>query len=167
MPKRLEAIVDTDHAGCRRTRKSTNGGVLRHGMHTLKTWSSTQSIVALSSGESEYYGLVKGASVIRGARSMTTDLGHTYRLKIFTDSNAAKGMANRSGLNSKTRHMDVHFLWLQAHVRQGNLELEKIDGKKNPADLFTTYLSKEEIDRHLERMSCRISTGMHRVALKI
>ena len=55
MPKRFEAVVDTDHAGCKRTRKSTNGGALRHGMHTLKTWSSTQSIVALSSGESEYY----------------------------------------------------------------------------------------------------------------
>ena len=165
MPKRLEAVVDTDHAGCKRTRKSTNGGALRHGMHTLKTWSSTQSIVALSSGESEYYGLIKGASIVLGALSMTKDLGHTYGLKIYTDSNAAKGMANRSGLNSKTRHMDVHFLWLQGHVRKGTLELEKIDGKKNPADLFTKYLSREEVDRHLERMGCKTLAGRHRDSL--
>ena len=93
---------------------------------------------------------------------MTRDLGYEYGLKIFTDSNAAKGMANRSGLNSKTRHMDVHCLWLQAHVRKGSLELENIDGKTNPADLFTKYLTRDEIDRHLERMSCRILSGMQR-----
>eukprot|EP00959_Pyramimonas_sp_CCMP1952_P371542 7780073-Pyramimonas_sp.AAC.1 len=39
----FDVLVDTDHAGCLRTRKSTNGGALMFGLHAIKTWSSTQS----------------------------------------------------------------------------------------------------------------------------
>ena len=56
----LQVYVDTDYAGCPRTRRSTNGGLVMHGSHLLKTWASTQTVVALSSGEAEYYGEVKG-----------------------------------------------------------------------------------------------------------
>ena len=52
---------DTDWAGCVRTRKSTSGGCIVVGSHLIKTWSSTQSSVALSSGEAEFYGVVKAA----------------------------------------------------------------------------------------------------------
>ena len=56
----LTAWVDTDFAGCRKTRRSTSGGVITLGSHVIKTWSATQGVVALSSGEAEYYGIVKG-----------------------------------------------------------------------------------------------------------
>jgi len=53
--------TDTDFAGCRKTRKSTSGGVAMLGNHMVKSWCSTQAIVSLSSGEAEYYGIVLGA----------------------------------------------------------------------------------------------------------
>ena len=43
------ATVDSDWAGDLKTRKSTSGGIIRLGSHTIKTWSSTQSSPALSS----------------------------------------------------------------------------------------------------------------------
>ena len=55
MPKDLEIWVDTDFAGCRKIRKSTSGGVAMLGNRCLKTWSSTQEVVALSSGEAELH----------------------------------------------------------------------------------------------------------------
>ena len=67
--------MDTDWAGCLRTRRSTNGGLIAIGTHIVKHWSSTQATIALSSGEAEYYGMVKGASVALGIRSMLADLG--------------------------------------------------------------------------------------------
>ena len=66
--KGINTQVDTDHAGCLRTRKSTSGGVLKLGNHVIKTWSHTQSVIALSSGEAEYYGMVKGASYALGMK---------------------------------------------------------------------------------------------------
>ena len=57
----VKVYVDSDWAGCRRTRKSTNGGVLMVDGACLKFWSTTQAVRALSSGEAEYYaGLKRG-----------------------------------------------------------------------------------------------------------
>ena len=48
-----DVYSDTDWAGCPRTRKSTTGGCLMLGSHVIKSWSSTQASLALSSGEAE------------------------------------------------------------------------------------------------------------------
>ena len=56
---KLYGFSDTDWAGCLRTRKSTQGGLLIAGQHCVKSWSTTQAFISLSSGESEYYGIVK------------------------------------------------------------------------------------------------------------
>ena len=44
------------------------------GSHTIRTYSSTQTLVSLSSGEAEYYSVVKGASQAMVARSSLDDL---------------------------------------------------------------------------------------------
>ena len=46
-PELVTTWVDNDFAGCRRTGKSTSGGVLKLGSHLLKTWSITQGIIGL------------------------------------------------------------------------------------------------------------------------
>ena len=69
----MDIWTDTDFAGCKKTRKSTSGGIARIGDHFINSWCSTQSIVSLSSGEAEYYGIVKGASIGMGLRSMMSD----------------------------------------------------------------------------------------------
>jgi hypothetical protein len=65
--------TDADFAGCRKTRKSTSGGVAMLGNYMIKSWRTTQAIVSLSSGEAEYYGIVKGASIGLGLKSMLGD----------------------------------------------------------------------------------------------
>ena len=62
--KEMTIWTDTDFAGCAKTRKSTSGGVAMFGNHMVKSWCSTQAIVALSSGEAEYYGIVRGSPIL-------------------------------------------------------------------------------------------------------
>ena len=50
--------VDADHAGCSETPRSTSSGVIQVNDHVLSEWSTTQSTVALSSGESEFVAIV-------------------------------------------------------------------------------------------------------------
>ena len=71
----LECYSDTDWAGCPKTRKSTSGGCLMLGAHLLKSWSSTQPSISLSSGEAEYYGVVKAAGIALGQQSLMSDMG--------------------------------------------------------------------------------------------
>ena len=84
----LTCWADSDHAGCVRTRKSTSGGVIMHGRHVLKTYSKGQAVIALSSAEAEYYGLVSATSHLLGEVSLAKDWGMAMSPKIFMDATA-------------------------------------------------------------------------------
>ena len=124
---RLEVYSDTDWAGCVRTRKSTSGGCLMLGAHVLKTWSATQASLALSTGEAEFYGVVKAAGVGLGMRARFRDIGLDAPLRCWTDSSAVIGICGRQGLG-KLRHLACQTLWVQQRVRQGDFELRKVRG---------------------------------------
>ena len=57
-------------------------------------------------------------------------------LDVLTDASAAKGMASEKGLPNKARHINVHFLWIQEKVITKDIDLQKIWGHDNPADLL-------------------------------
>ena len=82
------------------------------GSHMLKSWSTTQSVIALSSGEAEYYSMVKGGSVGLGVQAMLQEIGIKLELVIKCDASAAVGIVMRRGLG-KLRHIDLTQLWLQ------------------------------------------------------
>ena len=110
------------------------------GSHCVKNWSSTQATIALSSGEAEFGGVVKASSVSLGCQAMLRDMGVHVRINVYTDAEAAKGIASRTGLG-KTRHIAVHLLWVQERVRNGDIKLYKVRGTENPADLLTKHLT--------------------------
>ncbi len=143
--EQVDVYTDTDWAGCPRTRKSTSGGCVILGTHPIKSWSSTQSSVALSSGEAEFNGVVRGAGVGLGYQSLLRDLGIQVGLRVWTDSSAAIGICSRQGLG-KLRHLDTHTLWVQQAVRSRRVDLRKIAGEVNPADLLTKHsLTRERL----------------------
>ena len=117
------------------------------GTHLLKCWSSTQAGVAMSSGEAEFYGAVKGAAAGLGMKALYRDIGYQLPLRLWTDSSAAVGICSRQGLG-KLRHLECTSLWIQQRIRLGELEVRKIAGEVNPADLYTKHLeSKAKIEQ--------------------
>ena len=78
----IDVYTDTDWAGCPKTRKSTSGGSLMLGCHTIKHWSSTQTSVALSSGEAEFAGVIRGAGQGLGYQALLKDLGIEAPLRV-------------------------------------------------------------------------------------
>jgi len=97
-----DAYADTDWAGCPRSRRSTSGGCIMVGTHLLKCWSSTQAGVAMSSGEAEFYGAFKGASIGLGMKALYRDIGYALPLRLWTDSSAAVGICSRQGQETLT-----------------------------------------------------------------
>ncbi len=82
------------------------------GSQAVKSWSPTQTSIALSSGEAEFNGVVRGAGVGLGYQGPLRDLGVNVGLRVWTDSSAAIGICSRQGLG-EFRHLDTHTLWVQ------------------------------------------------------
>ena len=152
-PGAIRAYTDTDWAGCVRTRRSTTGGAIRYGSHTLKCWSRTQAVIALSSGEAELYGAVKASSEALGFISMFKDFGVLVKGEVYGDANAALGIIGRKGFG-KVRHLNTNFLWVQERAARRELLYGKIDGTYNVADLFTKPLDHVTLIRHTEGLNC-------------
>ena len=148
----VHAYVDSDWAGCLDTRRSTSGGLIQLGSHAIKQWSTTQATIALSSGEAEYASLVKGAGLLMGTKSLMQDMGvPDVQLELHCDSAAAIGIASRTGLG-KLRHLQVHLLWVQEHVRRKTFRLTKVPGTDNPSDVLTKHVGRDVLDKHLNRV---------------
>ena len=72
---RIVTWQDTDSACCKKGRKSTPGGMMMLGTHAIKSWSTSQAVMALSSGGTEYHGRVEGLSQSMGLQGLADDLG--------------------------------------------------------------------------------------------
>ena len=124
------------------------------GSHCVKHWSSTQTSIALSSGEAGFTGVLRGAGQGLGYQALLKDLGVDVPLRVWTDSSAAIGICNRQGLG-KLRHLDTHTFWIQQVVVTGTADLWKGLGEENPADLLTKHsLSRARLDGLVALVGC-------------
>ena len=144
----------------------------------IKTWSSNQSVIGLSSGEAEYYAFVKWASQGIGIKNIMEDLGVevVQKIQLLSDASAAIGIASRR-VSGKVRHIEVHQLWLQdrvlggsIEVRQlwlqdrvlsGSVEVTKIGTGSNLADALTTNVEAEVLGKHMKGLGVWIESGRH------
>ena len=162
----ISIYIDADWAGCKQIRKSTTGGCIMMGKHIVKSWSKTQSLVALSSGESELYAALKSVAETPGLMSMLKDLNWTTEGKVYGDASAALGIIHRIGLG-KTRHIDTSLLWIQHTAAERHLTFTKVLGKNNPADIFTKYLDQNTSDAHLKTTNYYVIAGRATEAPKL
>ena len=111
------------------------------GSHCLKTWSSTQKTISLSSGEAELHAAVRTTGEVIGVMQMGLEMGEEMSAEVKVDSKAALGMVGRRG-NGKLRHVRVGTLWLQQlEEEDGAVAFAHVRGTQNPADLMTKHLT--------------------------
>jgi hypothetical protein len=123
----------------------------------VKTWSSTQATVAQSSGEAEYYAIVRAAMEAIGLKSIMEDLGWQASIRLWVDSSAAKSIASRVGLG-RVRHLEVKFLWLQQTVKDKKVGIHKVRGDMNPADVLTKPKNFKEIENLMKGVGVDVKT---------
>ncbi len=61
---------------------------------------------------------------------------------------------------------DSSTLWLQDQLFRKKLELFKVDGKTNPADVGTKYLTAADYDRILTHLGIEQRSGRSKLALR-
>ena len=98
------------------TQKSVSCTSERLGGHLLDSSVAKQTLVALSSGESEFNGIVRAAAFGIQTHQLLCQLGVPLRLDILCDSSAAREVCTRSG-SGKVRHLSIKELWVQEALR--------------------------------------------------
>ena len=144
-------MSDSDWAGCRRTRRSTSGGVILHGRHLVHHWSRTQAGVALSSAEAELNSMLKCGQELLCLKQFLREMQIHKHLSIRGDSSAALGIVQRKGCG-KVKHLAVKQLWLQEKVAEKEVTVIKIPRKENSADALTHHWSKASNAHHYVEM---------------
>lgn len=137
---RLRVHVDSDWAGDLVGRRSASGVVVRRGARLLRHMSTLQTSIGLSSAESEFYALTRGACTALGVQSNLQDWGKDARIEAYIDSSSARVVSPRTGLGSRLRHLQTRHLWLQERGAKGQLSVHCVRGAENPADALPKVL---------------------------
>nr|GEY18289.1 Gag-Pol polyprotein [Tanacetum cinerariifolium] len=107
----LTAFLDSDHAGCLDSRKSTSGGIQFLGGNKLVSWSSKkQDYTSMSSAEAEYVSLSACCAQVLRLRTQLTDYGfHFDKIPMYCDSKVAIAISCIPVQHSHTNHIDVRY----------------------------------------------------------
>ena len=81
-----------------------------------------------------------------------TQLAKPFELIVYTDSSSGKALASKLGLTSKSKHVQLRFLFMQDLVASGQLKLSKIPSERNPADVLTKYLQASTLHKLLPKL---------------
>ena len=147
---KVRVQTDSDWATERLTRRSVSAGAMYIGRHLVKSWSKQQGLTAMSSAEAELYAATLGGQQVLGLRSLLQDVGLSAQIGLEVDASAAIAIMNRQGLG-RTRHIDVRYLWLQHQVKRNLIDVIKVPGETNTADIGTKALSAEMLERHMRK----------------
>nr|GEX92385.1 uncharacterized mitochondrial protein AtMg00810-like [Tanacetum cinerariifolium] len=117
----LTAFLDSDHAGCLDSRKSTSGGIQFLGGDKLVSWSSKkQDCTSMSLGEAEYVSLFAYRAQVLWLRTQLTDYGfHFDKIPMYYDSKAAIAISCNPVQHSYTKHIDVRYHFIKEQVEKG------------------------------------------------
>ena len=162
----VEGFSDSDWAGCKRTGKSTSGGVIKIGEHFIKGWSKTQASITLSSAEAELVAMCKLAAEIIGIGSLAADLGQDLKVVMFADSSAAIAIAKRRG-SGKLRHINIGLLWIQDKTEKEEIIVKKVKGISNLSDMMTKGVSREKLEKYMIMCKQKTLDGRAKEALQV
>ena len=157
--KNLIGYVDADYAACKDNSKSRTGFVFMCCGAPISWHSKLQPIVAQSTCESEYVAANAVARECEWCKQIYNDLlqGHADGNKsspivIREDNQACIQLAKNFMVSKKSKHIRVRFHYVRQQQRDGVIDLEYINSKDNPADLFTKVLADPLFTLHRDRM---------------
>ena len=147
-PGIMEGFVDSSYAGCRRTRKSITGYLVRVDGDVVDWKSKKQSVVAQSSSEAEYVALAMLVNKLRIARTVRKWLvGKENAYQVYEDNTACILMAEGEGLNKRTKHIDVRYHVSKEAIKNKEITLSYVGTNEQLADALTKNLGKIKFKR--------------------
>nr|GEY20136.1 retrovirus-related Pol polyprotein from transposon TNT 1-94 [Tanacetum cinerariifolium] len=156
----LTSFLDSDHAGCFDSRKSTSDGIQFLGGDKLVSWSSKkQDCTLISSAKAEYVSLSACSAQVLWLRTQLTDYGfHFDKIPMYCDSQEAIAISCNPVQHSRTKQIDVTYHFTKEQVEKDIVELFFVRTEYQLADLFTKAPSKDRFKYLVRQLGMRCLT---------
>lgn len=139
----LTGYTDADWGGDADTRKSTTGYVFNK-MGGAISWNcKRQEVVALSTCEAEYIALSRTTQEALWWQQLLEQFDGNQSVPIMCDNQSAICVARNQGFNPRTKHISIRYHFVRDALDQGNVTLDYVSTKQQPADGFTKSLTKQ------------------------
>jgi hypothetical protein len=81
-------------------------------------------------------------------------VGHPVRdtVKIYSDNDAAIVTGSTVRQNNSSRHIELRYHYVRDCVKRGRIQLARIGGAYNPADLLTKPATLDAVNRLLKQL---------------
>jgi Reverse transcriptase (RNA-dependent DNA polymerase) len=150
----IMAYSDADWAGCVMDRKSTAGYFTFVGGN-LVTWKSKkQNVVALSSAESEFRGMVKAICEMLWLKKFLTELGFEPKseMRLLCDNKAAIDIAHNPVQHDRTKHVEVDRHFIKEKLEAKIIAMPFVRSSEQLADVLTKPVSSKAFIESIERL---------------
>ncbi|KAL2253255.1 UNVERIFIED_CONTAM: Retrovirus-related Pol polyprotein from transposon TNT 1-94 [Sesamum indicum] len=143
----LFGFIDADFVGSDYDRRrSTTGYVFTYGSTAVSWVSKLQKIVTLSTTEAEYVAVTEAAKELIWLQHFLGELGKPQAdVVLHSDSQSAIHLAKNPAFHSRTKHIEIKYHFIRQFLEKKALQLEKIQGEKNPADMLTKAVVMEKL----------------------
>ena len=135
---------DADWAGEVPGRKSTSGYVFMLNGAAISWSSRTQSVVALSTTEAEYYALCEATKEALHVQKMLAELKQVSAeetVLIFEDNHACAQWSKMDGLDhNRTKHIDIRYHMIRDNVKKQKVHIDICPTQEMVADIMTKPL---------------------------
>nr|GEU70062.1 retrovirus-related Pol polyprotein from transposon TNT 1-94 [Tanacetum cinerariifolium] len=150
------AFVDTDHAGCQDTRRSTSGSLQLLGDRLISWSSKRQRSATISSTEAEYIALSGCCAQILWMRSQLTNYGiGLKKILMYCDNKSGIALCCNNVQHSRSKHVDIRYHFIKEHFENGVIELYFVNTEYQLADIFTKALGRERIEFLINKLGMR------------
>ena len=129
------------------------------GSSTVSTYCKGQAVIALSSGESEYCGLVSAAS--QTLQGIILDWGLKFHAYVWMGATAGIATGSRRGLG-RVKHIDTVFFT----VTEDKISLGKKPTKEMLADFLTKHVDAATMLNCMSGLGLKFQSGESKLTLK-
>ena len=144
----MEGFVDANFGGDVDTRRSIIGFIFNMNGGPVSWRSCLQPITALSTTEAEYIGITEAAKEALWLKGLAMEMGCKQEaVKVYCDSQSALLLAQNSVYHARMKHIDIRYHRIRELVEEGEVELEKVYTKENPADALTKVLPRDSFHK--------------------
>mmetsp|Transcript_27211 Transcript_27211/g.68699 ORF Transcript_27211/g.68699 Transcript_27211/m.68699 type:complete len:292 (-) Transcript_27211:415-1290(-) len=150
----LSAYADADWAADEVGRRSTSGYVVLYNGTPIAWHSGLQSIVALSTCESEYIALAECAREISYLRTVVAFLRREdpNPTEVFEDNQGTIQLVENPVHHKRSKHIEVRWHYIRLAQQTGIVKVTKVHTDDNRADIFTKSTPAMVFRRHVSAL---------------